>query len=441
MSPPKWFGRGWTLPHGSQLCRRDCIPRPVKAAGLNLLQRPVATRTTPPPQPTRSSRTPLSFPATFVRGGTSNGLVITRSCLPPATTAQDEVAQWQPILSSAMGSPDPTGRQLDGLGSGISSTSKVCVIEPSSRPDVDVEYTFVQVGIRDGRLDAAGNCGNMSSAVGPVALEEGLVPPGCVVEGGEGTGLVAKVRMLNRNTAKLIEATFDVEVGEGSGRARYQPAGAYAIDGVPGTGSRIMLSFLDPAGSKTGRALPTGNGVDELRLPDGSSVQASLVDVANPGVFVLAKDVGLRGEERPETIEAESALMERLEEIRRAGATAMELNPDVQSIPKIVMLSPPSERLREQGVNIVCRALSMQQAHKAAPLTLALNLGAACRMPGTLPAMAAVDAEGKESVVIAHASGKLEVGSVMQDGQIKRALLHRTARVMMKGEVSYSLKS
>jgi 2-methylaconitate cis-trans-isomerase PrpF len=328
-----------------------------------------------------------------------------------------------------MGSPDYFGRQLNGMGSGISSTSKVCVVEKSSRPGIDVDYTFVQVGIKDGRLDVAGNCGNMSSIVGPFAFNEGLVKGKSAASA---TNEIT-VRMFNTNTSKEVHNTFTLN-GDGSA---FEPRGDYSIDGVGGTGSKITLSFIDPAGAKTGHALPTGNAVDTLHLPDGSTIRATLADIANPGVFVLASDLAIRGNTSSEAIGADLALMSRLEAIRRAGATAMGLDPDVQSVPKIVILSKPSEAEAASGVHIVCRALSMQQAHKAVPLTLALNLGATCRIPGTLAAEAAVGAEGQESIRIAHASGTLDVGSVYKDGQLESALLHRTARILMKGDVFY----
>ena len=313
------------------------------------------------------------------------------------------------------------------MGSGISSTSKICVISKSAREDADVDFTFVQVGIKDGSLDMAGNCGNMSSTIGPMALHERFVdkPSG---GGGEMT-----VKIFNTNTSKIVHSTFSVNK-----RGEYEPYGDYSIDGVPSTGSRITLSFLDPAGSKTGKALPTGNPTDILGLPDGSSVSASLVDVANPGVFVLASDVGVAGDIAPDALQANIDVVTRLEHIRQAGAQRMGLDPNTQSIPKIVLISAPSCSATD-GVNIVCRALSMQQLHKAIPLTLALNLGVACNLPGTLPALTAVGAEGKDSVVIEHASGKLEVGSVMKDGKIESALLHRTARVLMRGDVFYTV--
>ncbi|KAF2213752.1 hypothetical protein CERZMDRAFT_96574 [Cercospora zeae-maydis SCOH1-5] len=376
-----------------------------------------------------------SFPASFVRGGTSNGLILNLKDLPSS-----DPAQWQPILASAMGSPDSSGRQLNGIGSGVSSTSKVCIVSKSIRKDSDVDFTFVQVGIKDGKLDLAGNCGNMSSIVGPWAWNEGLLTRKVAdqerkYENGKEES-IAKVRIFNTNTNKVIHAEFAV-TEEGV----YNPLGDYAIDGVPGTGSRITLKFIDPAGAKTGKALPTGNPVDTIQLSDGTEIRASLVDVANPGVFLLASDLGLPGDIEPATLEADQSMMTRLEEIRQTGAKMMGMDPNAQTVPKIVMVSRPEVEAANSGTHIVCRALSMQQPHKAVPLTLALNLGAACRMPGTLPAMTAANAEGREFLTIAHASGKLEVGSVFKDGRIESALLHRTARVLMKGDVFYSARS
>ncbi|KAK5114169.1 hypothetical protein LTR62_002739 [Meristemomyces frigidus] len=365
-----------------------------------------------------------SFPAYFMRGGTSNGLLIKRSDLP----ADEE--KWQPILASAMGSPDSFGRQLDGMGSGVSSTSKVMIVSKSDRGDADVDYTFVQVGIKDGSMDIAANCGNMSSAIGPFAVDIGLVP---IAQ--KHTGRRANVRMYNTNTSKLLVGEFDVNK-----EGKYEPLGDYAIGGVPGTASHIALSFLYPAGAKTGSSLPTGHPIDELKLPDGSTIRASLVDIANPGVFILASDIGIPGNIAPDILGGNADLMARLEMIRQTGARRMGLDPSTPSIPKLVLLSSPTPaEATEQGINIICRALSMQQAHKAVPLTFALNIGASCGIPGTLANLTAVNAKGKDSIVIGHASGRLEAGSVVRDGEMLSALLHRTARVLMKGEVFYTI--
>lgn len=369
-----------------------------------------------------------SIPAWFVRGGTSNGLLIHRDSLPP-------LDQWHTVLPAAMGAPDPYGRQLNGMGSGISSTSKVVVVGPSSRPDLaDVEYTFVQVGIADGKLDMAGNCGNMSSTVGPVAWDWGMLS-GKVAElepGLEDGEQWATVRMLNTNTSKVLVSKFKV-----AGRSpQYCPDGTYAVDGVPGSGSKITMSFLDPAGAKTGKALPSGNPVDELELHDGSTISASLVDVSNPGVFVSAESLGIDDVESltPNTVEADPAFKARLEAIRRAGASKMGLSPDVESVPKIVILFPaPAE---DQSIDVRCQALSMGQAHKAVPLTLALCLGAATQLPGTI-AHTLAGGKVKSTVRIGHPSGMLDVGTTMRDGTLVSAELLRTARVLMKGDVYY----
>jgi 2-methylaconitate cis-trans-isomerase PrpF len=333
-----------------------------------------------------------------------------------------------------MGSPDPYGRQLNGMGSGISSTSKVIVLSPPSRPEVaDVDYTFVQVGIKDGVLDKAGNCGNLSSLVGPMGLNEGLVTePSLETVDGQ---TIASVRIFNTNTSKVIVSRFAVE----GTPPRYTPHGDYVMDGVPGTGNRITLRFLDPAGAKTGKALPTGNAVDVLTLEDGSTIPASLVDVSNPGVFVRAGDLGLADPEglTPDIVEADPALKAKLAQIRRAGTSAMGLDPTIESVPKIVILFSDT---RSPDVDIRCLALSMGQAHKAVPLTLALCLGASCRIRGTIGSELLGRSQRKPdgSVVIGHPSGTVDIGTTMgPEGEIVSADLHRTARVLLTGQVHY----
>ncbi|KAK5989114.1 3-methylitaconate isomerase [Cladobotryum mycophilum] len=319
-----------------------------------------------------------------------------------------------------MGSPDAQhGRQLDGMGSGLSSTSKVVILGTprcSPRRDVDVEFTFVQVGIRDGALDTAGNCGNMSSIVGPAAWDMGLVPfssSSSAVELGQEGRTWATVRVLNTNTNKLMLSTFRVE----GSPLMYHPYGDYEMDGVPGKQSEITMSFLDPGGAKTGKALPTGNPVDQLTLPDGSTVAASLVDVGNPGVFVAASSLGLDAALTPQVIEANPALKTLLEQIRRAGASKMGLDPTTQSVPKIVLLLPPTAK-RSPQTDIQCLALSMGQAHKAVPLTLALCLGAASQMPGTV-ASDLMGGKAKDVVRIGHPSGTVDVGTTVKGGRLR----------------------
>ncbi|KAM7220358.1 PrpF protein [Rhypophila decipiens] len=370
-----------------------------------------------------------TLPAIFARGGTSNGLVLMKDHLPP-------VQEWHKILPAAMGSPDPYGRQLNGLGSGISSTSKICVLSPTSRPDADIEFTFVQVGIKDGSLDMAGNCGNMSSIVGPVGLDEGLIKtPKIEPAGKDSASPTAFVRVFNTNTNKVVHSRFSV-----SGTPpRYQPEGDYQMDGVPGTQSKITLSFVNPGGAKTGYTLPTGNRIDTLTLPDGTTIQASLVDVSNPGVFIRLSDLGVANPDSlsPVDVEADADLKARLEQIRQAGAKMMGLDPKTESVPKIVLIFPSSSTLGDPHLHIKCQALSMGQAHKAVPLTLALCLGAAVRIAGTIPNLLATRDNQGYSVVIGHPTGRVEVGTTMQGGDILSAELHRTARVLMKGDVFY----
>jgi len=233
------------------------------------------------------------LPAVFMRGGTSKAVIFHARDLP----AREE---WDPIFLSVIGSPDPNMRQLDGMGGGISSLSKVCVIGPPTHPDADVDYTFAQVLIDKARVDYNGNCGNMSSAIGPFAVDEGLIPK---PRGGE-----AVVRIHNTNTRKMIVSRFAVDGAEAA------VAGDMAIDGVAGTGAPIRLEFIEPGGAKTGKLLPTGNAVDQLEVAGGVPATASLIDAANPCVFVPAFAVGATATEQPAEIDSHQELKAKLEE-------------------------------------------------------------------------------------------------------------------------------
>jgi 2-methylaconitate cis-trans-isomerase PrpF len=316
------------------------------------------------------------------------------------------------------------------MGGGVSSLSKVCVIEKSKREDADVDYTFVQVGIKDGGMDMAGNCGNMSSAVGPFAINEGLIDERSGKIDGDG---MTMVRIFNTNTKKIIHSTF----ATGGSPSAFEPKGDYSIDGVPGTSSKISLSFLRPGGAKAGKTLPTGNAVDVLYCSHGQ-LPGSLVDVANPGVFVKATDLDVEKDTTPDRLGADTDMMSTLEELRQEGAKKMGLDPAVGSVPKILLLFPPDEADEASGIDIRCQALSMGQAHKAVPLTLALNLGVACNLEGTIPwqLKGTRSKEKHGSVVVGHPSGKLEVGAKMVSGEAESAILLRTARLLMKGEVN-----
>lgn len=346
-----------------------------------------------------------------------------------------------------MGSGDAVhARQLDGMGSGTSSTAKIVLLAPG-KDGHHVEYTIVQAGVRDTVLDQAGNCGNMTAVVGPAAWDMGYVSEGRKAnlieqdEGGDGEQW-ATIKTFNTNTSKTIDLRFRVA----GNPPVYCPEGDYAIAGVAGTHSRITMSFLDPAGAKTGKQFPTGNKIDTLKLKDGSQIEASLVDVGNPGVFIRATAVGFPASGaglNTEAVEADQHLKTKLEEIRQAGATAMGMDPSMGSVPKVVMVYPAAGDKRDVA-DICCLAMSMGQAHKAAPLTLALCLGAAAQIQGTLPAEILSDSSRSRSddvVRIAHPSGQLDVSTRRrsEDGEdvIEAAQLLRTARVMMKGDVYY----
>jgi 2-methylaconitate cis-trans-isomerase PrpF len=352
--------------------------------------------------------------------------VILRNHLPPPD-------QWPHILPSALGSPDPYRRQLDGMGSGNSPSSKICVLAPSFRPDADVEFTFVQVGVRDGKLRMTGNGGNMLSIVGPVSLDQGLLGSRPEVETDAGGFQTALVRILNTNTDTIIHSRFRV-IGE---PPRYCPEGDYEMSGVPGKQSKIVLGFTNPAGARTGLALPTGNVIDTLTLPDGDTIEASLVDVVSPIVFVRVSDLGVEDPETldPSRIGHDESLRARLNSIRGAGASMMGLDPDIQSFPKIVLVFPRPPR--DSAVHVKCVALSMGRAQRTVQPTPAMCLGAAVRIPGTIPhELSCAPGEG-EAITIGHPSGKLEVGATVEHGQVLSVELHITARVLMIGEVFY----
>ncbi|OAL35045.1 hypothetical protein AYO20_05760 [Fonsecaea nubica] len=383
---------------------------------------------------------PRAVKASFWRGGTSKGVFLDSRDLPQwfvgglsagEPLEEGTIKRMEDFFAVVMGSPDPYGRQLNGMGGGISSLSKAMIVRPSPQPDADIDYTFFQIGVKDGKLDMAGNCGNLTSVVGPFALNSGLGQDdikryGHWVE--DGDNATVTLRMRNTNTAKIIESTFQATRYEG--KWEYQELGSCSIDGVPGTGSTITLSFLNPQGAKTGKALPTGNPIDSVQIGQ-QTVRASLIDVSNPGVFIDGRDVGWNAEATPEQLNSNQELLEKLEAIRKRGTEMMGLDPNISSIPKIVLLFPA----KGEGLDISCQALSMEQAHKAVPVTLALNLGVACKMEGTLPHAMSKHLH-HSNTIIGHPSGTLEVGAAIENGAIIGAKLIRTARCHMDGYVN-----
>ena len=360
----------------------------------------------------------------YVRGGTSRALIFHQADLPPATPPH-ECAAWTSIFLHALGSPDPGGRQLDGLGGGISSLSKIAVVGLASRDDADVDYTFAQVGVTEPTISYRGNCGNISSAIGPFAVDEGLV----AVDGDE-----AVVRIHNTNTGKIIESRFAVVDG------RAAVTGDFVISGVAGSGAPIRLAFRDPGGAVTGRLLPTGNAVDTLPLTDGRAIDVSLVDAANPVVFVTAASLALTGSETPAEL-SDPALLATFEEIRIAGAVAMgiagetEARETMKNLPLIAIVSAAPDPSR---ADIEVRAISSGQPHRAVPLTAAMCLAIAAQLPGTLVAQTMrKPIDGR--VVVHHASGSLPVAAIVAEeaGALvaKEAMVHRTARRLMDGRV------
>jgi 2-methylaconitate cis-trans-isomerase PrpF len=370
-------------------------------------------------------------PAVFMRGGSSKGVFFHARDLPAAPDARDR------LLLSVLGSPDPYGRQLDGMGGGISSLSKAVIIGPPTHADADIDYTFAQVSVDRPVVDWGSNCGNLSSAVGPFAVDEGLV---------RASDREALIRIHQTNTKKLIHARFPVAAGKAV------VTGGFAIPGVAGTGARIRLDFLAPGGAFTAALLPTGNAVDVLELPGEGSFRASLVDATNCAAFVDARDLGLTGTESPEEIEAIPGLMELLDLLRRAAGVKMglALTPEAVGLanPKIAVVAPPSafrtlsgETLGPDTHEIGVRMISMERAHRAVPLTGSMCLSVACRIAGSIPNMLCGTPAREDEIRIANPSGVFAAGAEVRNtdaGPVAdSAVVYRTARRLMQGQVAW----
>ncbi|KAH6618874.1 PrpF protein-domain-containing protein [Boeremia exigua] len=430
------------------------------SASLSLRIKTYTTHKDTPKPKAAAVQAPI--PAAYYRGGTSRAVFFQPQHLPP------DRAQWPGIFRQTMGSGDLYGRQLDGMGAGISSLSKICLVEPYggrkvvskqaiadrvqyqsldgardllqnvlARGDavdgIDVDYTFVGLGIESDEVDVAGNCGNMSSAIGPYAYNAGLLPPRIYAKGnGEVT-----VRIRNTNTGKLISATFHVDGGQAT------VAGDYTIDGVTGPGSRITLDFERPYGSKTGKVLPTGNKVDRIL-----DYKVTCVDGANPCIFIRASDVGVDGTVLPSDFNKLPEKLALLESIRKAAAVAMGIAPTEdtvpRTIPKIGIVSMSSEHpvlsgqtLLTSQTDLVVRFLSDTQPHRAIPLTAALTTAVAARIPGTIvEQLLAPDPVVDGVITIGHASGRLQVDATMDKNDELtpvNATVYRTAKRLFEG--------
>ena len=374
----------------------------------------------------------LKLPAVFMRGGTSNAVVFHASDLPR------DRAQWDEIFLAAIGSPDPYGRQLDGMGGGVSSVSKVCVVGPSTRPDADIDYTFAQVQVKKAEVDYSANCGNMSSAMGPFAVDEGLIKV---------SGREALVRIHNTNTKKIIQARFNMDEGLS------EVDGDLAIPGVSGTGSPVRLEFLQPGGATTGQLLPTGNVTDVLDVPSVGKLTVSMVDAANATVFVRAQDLGLTGTEMPDALEANTAIMQKLAAIRAQAAVAMGITKTPEEalkkggVPFVGFVSGPQtaatltgETLQENDIDLTARMLSNGQPHRALPLTVTLCTAVAARIAGSVVhAATRVASDNNAPIRIAMPSGILTVAADVKqmDGQwlAEQGAFYRTQRRLFEGFV------
>ena len=369
------------------------------------------------------------IPAIFMRGGSSKGVFFHARDLPA------DRAKLDAIFLAVLGSPDPYGRQLDGMGGGISSLSKAVIIGPPTHPDADVDYLFAQVAVDKPVVDWSSNCGNLSSAVGPFAVDEGLVR----VADGE-----ALVRIHQVNTKRIIHARFPVLGGKAV------TAGDFSMAGVSGSGARIRLDFLAPGGGATGGLLPTGNAQDTLHH-EGRAYAVSLVDAANACAFFDARDLGMTGTESPDAIEADPARMAVLDALRRKAGVMMGLAETPEKIglalPKIAVVASPAAYRALDGAafatdthDIAARMISMERAHRAVPLTGAMCLGVASRIQGSVPHQLAGPPARADETRVANPSGILSVGAEVRETaagwQAESAVVYRSARRLMQGAVA-----
>lgn len=375
------------------------------------------------------------IPCMIIRGGTSKGLYFLERDLPTDTAQRDE------LLLNIMGSPDV--KQINGLGGATSVTSKVAIVGVSSRSDADVDYTFCQVSVDKPLVSTKGNCGNISSGVGPFAIEKGLVKV---------TEPVTQVRVFNTNTNKLIVE----EVACENGSVKYD--GDFAIAGVPGTASPIKLKFVRPAGTLKTRPtegtdlLPTGNAVDTLDVPGFGSVEVSIVDAANPLVFVKASDLGLTGKELPSELDNDPEKLELLEKVRGMAAVKLGLCDDytrsaweTPGIPKMAFVAPAADyttvtgqKISADKIDLLSRMMSMQKTHPTYAMTGAMCTAAAAIVPGSVVQQVLRPDVDTQFIRIAHPGGILEAGvdyTVGEDGSVdvEDTFGFRTANLLAEG--------
>ncbi|MBB1380926.1 2-methylaconitate cis-trans isomerase PrpF [Shewanella frigidimarina] len=380
----------------------------------------------------------MKIPATYMRGGTSKGVFFSLTDLPAA--AQVAGAARDAILLRVIGSPDPYGKHTDGMGGATSSTSKTVILSKSTQADHDVDYLFGQVSIDKPFVDWSGNCGNLTAAVGSFAISNGLIDPSRVPENG-----TAIVRIWQANIHKTIIAHVPITNGE------VQETGDFELDGVTFPAAEVQVEFLDPADGD-GAMFPTGNVVDELDVPGVGTFKATMINAGIPTIFINAADIQYQGTELQDDINNDDKALAMFETIRAYGAVKMGLIKHIdeavarQHTPKVAFVAPAANYISSSGkavntddIDLVVRALSMGKLHHAMMGTAAVAIGTAAAIPGTLVNLAAGGGE-LSAVRFGHPSGTLRVGAqaalVQGQWQVKKAIMSRSARVLMEGKVS-----
>ena len=368
--------------------------------------------------------------ATYYRGGTSKGVFFQKKDLP----TQDE-KELNKIFLKVIGSPDPNGRQLNGMGGGVSSVSKCVIISPSERDDADVDYNFIQIAVDQPIAEWNNNCGNLSGAVGPYAVQEGIIKP----KEGEN-----KIRIYQVNTDKIIHSTFNVKDG------KPEIEGDYSIAGVYGESSKVRLDYLEPGGSGTGKLLPTGNVIDEIEIDGFGKIKVSVVDAATPLIYILAEDLGLTGTESPDELDANAEKMEIIQKIRRKCAFMTGLSKSEHeapmNTPRIGIVTSPKDyvsldksNIKGDDQDITARMFSMGKTHKAIMGTAGVNIGVAAAIEGTIPNLIKRKGSNPLELRAGNPSGVMTAGAVIEqvDGKphAKSAIMYRTFRPLMRGEV------
>ena len=384
-----------------------------------------------------SSKPQIRIPATYMRGGTSKGVFFKLDDLPEAAQVPGEARDK--LFMRVIGSPDPYAKHTDGMGGATSSTSKCVIISKSGEPDHDVDYLYGQVAIDEAFVDWSGNCGNLSSAVGAFAIENGLVDAERIPENG-----LCEVRIWQANIGKTIINRVPITDGE------VQETGAFELDGVAFPAAEIVVEFVDPA-DEEGAIFPTGNVVDELEVPGVGTFQATMINAGIPTVFVNAADIGYTGTELQDAINSDPDTLAMFESIRAHAAVKMGLIDSIeeaktrQHTPKVAFVAPATDYLASSGktvkagdIDLVVRALSMGKLHHAMMGTASVAIATAAAIPGTLVNLAAGGGD-RTSVTFGHPSGTLQVGAEAKqvNGQwiVKKAIMSRSARVLMEGLV------